>query len=95
LARAGEVVEMPVRTVTIHSLDLIDYDYPNLKIRTHVSSGTYIRTLAEDIGTVLGTGAYCAALKRTSISKWTLAEAKTLQDFGVTDDKPVEKSDKL
>lgn len=94
-ARAGEQVEIPVRTITIHTLELLDYTYPNIKIRTHVSSGTYIRTLAEDIGSVLGTGAYCSELRRTSISKWTLDEAQTLREFGVTDDKPVEKSPKL
>ncbi|MEO5950767.1 MAG: tRNA pseudouridine(55) synthase TruB [Candidatus Saccharimonadales bacterium] len=92
LARAGEVVEMPVRTVTVYSIELVEYNYPYVRINTHVSSGTYIRTLAEDIGGVLKTGAYCTELRRTSISSWTLAQAQTLQEFGVTDDKPVEKS---
>jgi tRNA pseudouridine55 synthase len=50
LARAGKEVEIPMRTITIHSLELVEYAYPELKIRTHVSSGTYIRTLAQDIG---------------------------------------------
>ncbi len=95
LARAGETVEIPMRTITIYSLELLDYMYPDVKIRTHVSSGTYIRTLAEDIGAALQTGAYCAQLRRTSISKWTIDQAQTLQEFGVTDDKPVEKSPKL
>lgn len=75
LARKGEVVEMPTRTVTIHTLELLDYTYPDIKIRTHVSSGTYIRTLAQDIGAVLGTGAYCTELRRTSISQWSVADA--------------------
>lgn len=92
LARAGETVEIPRRTITIYSLELLDYTHPNVKIRTHVSSGTYIRTLAEDIGTALGTGAYCSELRRTSISKWTLGEAQTLEEFGVTDDKSVASS---
>lgn len=84
LARKGEVVEIPKRQVTIHSLELINYSYPELKIRTHVSSGTYIRSLAEDIGKTLGTGAYCSQLRRTSISKWNVHDAKTLSDLGVT-----------
>ena len=71
LAREGKEVEIPSRQVTIHSLDLIDYNYPELKIRTHVSSGTYIRTLAEDIGKSLGTGAYCAELRRTKIADFS------------------------
>jgi tRNA pseudouridine55 synthase len=85
LARKGEEVEIPERTVTIHSLEVIDYTYPELKIRTHVSSGTYIRSLASDIGLALGTGAYCTQLRRTSISKWDIADAQTLADFGVSD----------
>lgn len=83
LARDGQEVEIPERPVTIHSLELIDYTYPNLKIRTHVSSGTYIRSLCVDIGEVLGTGAYCTALRRLSISKWSIDDAQTLSDFGV------------
>lgn len=85
LARRGEVVEMPERKVTIYSLEILDYNYPLLRIRTHVSSGTYIRTLAEDIGVVLGTGAYCSQLRRVSIADWTVENAQTLDDFGVTD----------
>ncbi len=84
LARKGEVVEMPTRTVTIHSLELVDYTYPELKIRTHVSSGTYIRSLAIDIGEALGTGAYCTQLRRTRIADWDIANAQTLEQFGVT-----------
>lgn len=84
LARNGEEVEIPTRTVTVHSLELVAYAYPELKIRTHVSSGTYIRSLGVDIGEALGTGAYCSQLRRTAISKWRVGDAKTLGDFGVT-----------
>ncbi len=83
MARAGEKFEIPARKVTIHSLELIDYNYPEIQIRTHVSSGTYIRTLAEDIGKMLGTGAYCTQLRRISISKWDVAAAKKLSDLGI------------
>ncbi len=85
LARAGKMIEMPERKVTVYSLDLIDYSYPNLKIRANVSSGTYIRTLAEDMGGELGVGAYCTQLRRTSIDKWNVSDAKTLSDFGIND----------
>jgi tRNA pseudouridine55 synthase len=84
LARQGKQVEIPERQITIHSLDLIAYSYPDLRIRAHVSSGTYIRTLAEDIGTNLGTGAYCSALRRTRIAEWSIDDALTLQEFGVS-----------
>lgn len=83
LAHKGETVEMPPRRVTVYSLDLQDYTYPELRIRAHVSSGTYIRTLAEDIGRALGTGAYCAELRRTTIAEWEIEAATTLQALGV------------
>jgi tRNA pseudouridine55 synthase len=67
LARKGHDVEIPARQVTIHTIEVLDYTYPDLIIRTHVSSGTYIRSLAQDIGVTLGTGAYCSQLKRTAI----------------------------
>ena len=74
LARAGKAVEMPKRKVTIYELELLDYTSPFLKIRTHVSSGTYIRTLAEDIGEALGCGAYTTELRRTKIADYDIAE---------------------
>jgi len=85
MARAGKTVEMPVRQVKIYNLEVIGYKYPELKIRANVSSGTYIRTLAEDIGSDLGTGAYCKQLRRTSIDKWQIDDAKTLGDLGIID----------
>ena len=84
LARDGKEVEIPERAVTIHSLEVVDYTYPELKIRTHVSSGTYIRSLAVDIGAILGTGAYCTELRRTAIRDWIVSDAQTLSDFGIT-----------
>lgn len=84
LAREGKEVTIPERTVTIYSLDLLEYNYPNLKIRTHVGSGTYIRSLAVDIGAALSTGAYCTELRRTSISEWSVDDAKSLIDYGVS-----------
>ena len=74
LARAGKDFEIPTRTVEIYELEMLSYDEPELKIRTHVSSGTYIRTLAEDIGKALGCGAYCSALRRTKIADYDIAK---------------------
>lgn len=84
LARDGQEVEIPERTVEIHSLEVVSYQYPELRVRAHVGSGTYIRSLAVDIGEALGTGAYCSQLRRTAINKWDIVEAQTLADFGVT-----------
>lgn len=83
LAREGRVVEIPERTVSIYGIDLISYDYPSLKIRAHVSSGTYIRTLAEDIGKSLRVGAYCRQLRRTKVADYSVDTAKTLEDLGI------------
>lgn len=85
LARDGQEVEIPLRTVTIHSLELIDYTYPELTIRTHVSSGTYIRSLGVDIGKALGTGAYCTQLRRMAIADWQVGDARLLATFGIVD----------
>lgn len=85
LARVGKEVEMPTRQIEVYELEIIDYSYPELILRANVSSGTYIRTLAEDIGDKLGVGAYCTSLRRTSIDKWNVAEAKILSDFGIQD----------
>lgn len=77
LARAGKEVEMPSRQVEIYSIEVIDYSYPELQIRTEVSSGTYIRTLAEDIGDQLGTGAYCSQLRRSKVGNHSLEAASS------------------
>lgn len=81
LARKGEAVEIPERQVTVFSLELLEYTYPNVRIRTHVSSGTYIRSLAVDLGEVLGTGAYCSELRRTKVAKYAVVDALNLETF--------------
>jgi tRNA pseudouridine55 synthase len=75
LARKGHEVEIPSRQVTIHSIEMLNYTYPELTIRTHVSSGTYIRSLAVDIGELLKTGAYCSQLRRTKIGDMSIQDA--------------------
>ncbi len=83
LARSGKKVDIPERVVTIYALELLDYAYPLLKVRAHVSSGTYLRSLAVDIGEALNTGAYCQELRRTQIADWQVSQAQKLTDFGV------------
>lgn len=75
LARKGKDFETPTREVEIYSIEILEYNYPELKIRTHVSSGTYIRTLAEDIGKKLGIGAYLTSLRRTKIGNYDVKDA--------------------
>lgn len=83
LARKGVEVEMPTRTVSIYDLQILDYKWPELKIRCHVSSGTYIRALGEDVGEALGVGGYLTALRRTQVGEYKVENAKTLEDLGV------------
>lgn len=78
LARQGKEVSIPPRTVTVYALELLSYAYPFITVRAHVSSGTYIRTLAEDIGTSLGTGAYCTALRRIQVGKLNISAAQSI-----------------
>lgn len=80
LARAGTATEdmRPTRTVTIFSLELIDYTWPTLKLRAHVSSGTYVRSLVDDIGASLGTGAFVQELRRTHVGSYDVLEAISL-----------------
>lgn len=85
IAREGKQVEMPERQVKIYGLEILSYEYPDLKIRVHVSSGTYIRSLAEDIGKALGTGAYCTELRRLSVGEWNVQESQKLIEFGIID----------
>ena len=81
LARKGKEVETPVRKVRIHGIDILDYNWPILKIKTKVSSGTYIRALGEDIGKSLGTGAYLTSLRRVGIDRYKVEDAISLEEF--------------
>jgi tRNA pseudouridine55 synthase len=80
-ARRGEQVDLKARRIEIHALDLIRYVYPDLVVRIHCSSGTYIRVLAEDIGQALGTGAYLAELRRLRVGNLGLDMALAVDDI--------------
>lgn len=82
LAREGKTPELKPRPVTIHSITLTNYAYPLVRFTTDVSSGTYIRSLVEDLGKVLGTGAYMSALRRTRVGNFDIKDA--LQMDGLT-----------
>lgn len=82
LARAGKEVSLKPRKVTIHEIKVLEFDFPTLKIMVKCSSGTYIRTLAEDIGKALGCGAYLTRLKRTKIGSFNIKNAIPYQSAG-------------
>jgi tRNA pseudouridine55 synthase len=81
LARKGTEVKMEPRKVTIYSLEFDSYEWPVLKITCEVSSGTYIRSLARDIGEKLETGAYLKELRRTRVGDFDISESKTIEEL--------------
>lgn len=84
LAREGKEIERPPRPVTIHSLELTAFEpgeFPEVGFRAHCSSGTYVRSLADDIAVSLGGRAHLVSLRRTSIGSLQVAEARPLQDY--------------
>ncbi len=74
-ARAGKTVALETRPVVVHEYKNISYTYPRISFSVHVGSGTYIRSLARDIGKDLGTGAYLSELRRTEVGEFRVADA--------------------
>jgi len=84
LARKGEIVEVPVRTVEIFHIEILDWregDFPELDVAIACGSGTYIRAIARDLGAILKTGGTLAALIRTQSSGFDLTDSLTLTDL--------------
>ena len=81
LARKGQPVELKPKRVEIKELDFYDCDGSTVRFRAWVSSGTYLRSLAHDLGKKLGCGGHLAALKRTAVREFTIAEAHSLEQL--------------
>jgi tRNA pseudouridine55 synthase len=81
-ARAGIDVPREIRTVAVHELEIEAWNAPECTLVVRCSKGTYVRSLAEDIGEALGCGAHLAALRRIAIGRYTLAQAVTLDELG-------------
>lgn len=79
MARKGEQVELKPRKIQVYSLDILEWDPPEVVVDAYCSSGTYIRSLANDLGEALGTGAYLIGLRRTKSGRFTLREAVPLR----------------
>ena len=79
LARKGETVERAPRRVRIDAVELMKSEFPHVELRIKCSKGTYVRTLAEDIGEALGTCAHLAALRRTASGRWRVEDAVSLE----------------
>tara|TARA_B110000977_G_scaffold180734_1_gene240689 strand:- start:387 stop:1079 length:693 start_codon:yes stop_codon:yes gene_type:complete len=81
IARKGKEVEIKPRSITIKELEILNIDLPYVKLRIVCSKGTYIRSLAYDIGKALNSGAWLCKLQRTRIGKYELKTAIDIQDF--------------
>lgn len=81
LARKGKKVKLKPRKVKIDTIEITDYSWPVLKLKVACSSGTYIRSLAGDIGKKLGCGAYLTGLTRTKIGEYSLDNAQKITDL--------------
>lgn len=80
-ARAGEEVELKKALINIYEMELLEYDMPRIKIRVRCSKGTYIRSLAFEIGEQLNSGAYLHSLRRTRSGGFVVEHAMTLDGF--------------
>jgi tRNA pseudouridine55 synthase len=81
-ARAGEIVERAARKLTIHELELVAFEAPDrARLRVRCSKGTYIRSLAADLGTQLGVGAHLVELRRTASGPFRLDQSITLDEL--------------
>lgn len=88
-ARRGEEVERQAREVTIYELSLLGYEEPHAELDVRCSGGTYIRTLAHDLGERLGCGAHLVSLRRTEAGGWKLADAVPLDEAGEESVRPL------
>jgi tRNA pseudouridine55 synthase len=77
LAREGKTVELEARPATVYSNEFTSYEYPYVRFTSKVGSGTYVRSLVEDLGKILGTGAYMSDLRRTTVGEFDIAGAVT------------------
>ncbi len=80
-ARAGEEIELKKAKITIYDMELVEYDMPRIKIRVRCSKGTYIRSLAFEIGEALQSGAYLSSLRRTRSGGYRVEEGHSLEEF--------------
>lgn len=81
LARQGKEVVLKARRVQIYKLEILDYEFPCLRMRIQVSKGTYIRSLGHDLGQVLGCGVILTELKRTAAGEFELSQAQSLEEI--------------
>lgn len=92
LARQGSLVELPARSVQIHACIIEAFEYPHLQLRITCSSGTYIRSLAHDLGQMLRCGGYLSGLRRTKVGTWNVEDAVQPDQADWTDVAPLKET---
>ncbi len=83
LARKGKKAELKPAEIIVHTIELLDYKWPILKLKVHCGKGFYVRSLARDIGEKLEVGGYLSALKRTKVGHFTIENAIGIEEADV------------
>lgn len=81
MARAGEAFELPARPVEVHAIELLEYEWPRARIDVRCGKGTYIRSLARDLGHAVGGGGMLTGLRRTAVGPFTIERAVSLESL--------------
>lgn len=96
MARRGDLIERPpARTVHVHSIEILEYDFPHLFIDVRCGKGVYIRSLARDLGEAMGTGGMLTALRRTQVGPYSLNDAIVLENDGAVLERSILSIDSL
>jgi tRNA pseudouridine55 synthase len=82
LARAGGTVELEPRKVRVYALEVLKYEWPTVRLRVECGRGTYIRSIARDLGELLGVGGYLTGLRRTFVGSFRVEDAVALDELG-------------
>jgi tRNA pseudouridine55 synthase len=83
--RAGEQVKIEPRTVPVYGIEIVEYAWPELKLKIDCGRGTYIRSIARDLGEKLGVGGYLTALRRTRVGEYSIEQAFRLDQLRTGD----------
>jgi tRNA pseudouridine55 synthase len=84
LARQGAAPNLAPRPVRIDAIDILDYAWPRLTLDIRCGKGTYVRSIARELGEALGTGGHCASIRRTAVGAWTASRAVTVEALPAT-----------
>ena len=85
-ARAGEPIDLPLRTVTVHEVVITAYEWPVVTLDVHCAKGFYVRSLARELGGILKTGGHCRSIRRTAVGPFVIENATCLMDLPETID---------